>query len=63
MTIVIIPGQFRGEPHPVGKLAITRGGVVPSIIQLRQAAVLSLAHQIDLDFSGESPPRMGMTKV
>ena len=23
MTIVIIPGQFRGEPHPVGKLAST----------------------------------------
>ena len=23
MTIVIVPGQFRGEPHPVGKLAST----------------------------------------
>lgn len=23
MTIVLVPGQFRGEPHPVGKLAST----------------------------------------
>ena len=21
MSIVLVPGQFRGEPHPVGKLA------------------------------------------
>jgi len=23
MSIVLVPGQFRGEPHPVGKLAST----------------------------------------
>ncbi len=37
--------------------------IAPSIIQLRQAVVLSLAHHMVRDFSGESPPRMGMTKV
>ena len=45
------------------QLPITLGGTVPSTIQLRQVAVLSLAHQIDFDFSGESPPRIGITKV
>ena len=32
---------------------------VPLIIQSRQTLMLSFAHQICFDFSGESPPRIG----
>ena len=47
----------------VSHAAMLRAGAVPSSIQSRQARVLSLAHQMFFDFSGESPPRMGIRKV
>ena len=43
--------------------AALRGGTAPLTIHSRQTAVLSLAHQMLRDFSGESPPRIEYRKV
>jgi hypothetical protein len=42
---------------------VAAGGAMSLIIQSRKAVPLSFAHQMDLDFSAESCPRIGYRKT
>src|SRR5204863_1891170 len=63
LTLCFLPRSTLRASAAVSHWPMARAGIAPLIIQSRHALVLSLAHQMLRDFSGESPPRMGYRKV
>ena len=63
MTLCLRPISAIRFRASTSQVAADLAGAVPSTIQSRQALVLSLAHQMSRDFSGESPPKMGYKNV